>query len=323
METRDLSVVLSTYNRGALLKKALDRLLLQEIGGIKYEILVVDNNSTDETKQLVHSYIERDTHFRYIFEPKQGLSYARNAGINAARSDLIVFCDDDVEVSPTWIQKNYEAFSKFPDADYIGARVLPIWCGAVPSWVRKSMAPFALSDLGDEPFVVSPQKPHCLVGASLAVRRRAFEKAGMFSIETQRVKNSIGSTEDFDWQMKVWACGGHGVYDPSIVCATEVPRDRLSKSYHRRWHLGHGKFNAIARRPQWEGTRRLLGVPAFMYRQAMENALEFAKYLFRGDAAEASEREANFLFYVGFIKQRWKMYLLRENSRRAPATLSS
>jgi glycosyltransferase involved in cell wall biosynthesis len=316
--TADLSVVLSTYNRGALLKNALDRLLLQETSGIDYEILIVDNNSSDDTKQVVLSYIERDVHFRYIFEPRQGLSFARNAGIAAARSDLIVFCDDDVEVSPTWLQKNYDASVRFPEADYIGGRVLPIWSGPVPAWVKRTMAPFALSDLGDDALIVSPAKPHCLVGASLAVRRRALTKAGLFSIETQRVKNEIGSTEDFDWQIKVWAYGGHGVYVPDIVCKTEVPRDRLSKSYHRRWHLGHGKFNAIARRPQWDGDRRLLGVPAFMYRQALEATFEFVKFLLRGKRAEAFESEMNFLFYVGFVRHRWKIELLGTSG--APAT---
>lgn len=318
----DLSVSLSTYNRSGVLRNALERLAAQQTHGIDYEILVVDNNSTDDTKQVVSSFVERDSHFRYIFEKRQGLSYARNAGIAAAQSDLIVFCDDDVEVSPTWVQKNYEASLQFPEADYIGGRVLPIWGGPVPSWVRQTMAPFALSDLGDQPFLVCPQKPHCLVGASLAIRRRAFAKAGLFSIETQRVKNSIGSTEDFDWQIKVWAYGGHGVYVPDIVCATEVPRNRLIKSYHRRWHFGHGKFNAIARRPEWESPRRLLGVPIFMYRQAMEATLGMLKYLLRADGAEAFECQMNLLFYLGFFKQRWKTHLLGGKHNPSPATQS-
>jgi glycosyltransferase involved in cell wall biosynthesis len=305
----DLSVVLSTYNRSGVLGNALEKLAAQETNGIDYEILIVDNNSTDDTKQMVLSFVDRDRHFRYIFEKRQGLSHARNAGIEAAQSDVIVFCDDDVEASPTWVQQNYEASVRFPDADYIGGRVLPIWGGPVPTWVHQRMAPFALSDLGDQALIVSPQKPHCLVGASLACRRRAFEKAGLFSIETQRVKNSIGSTEDFDWQIKVWAYGGHGVYVPEIVCATEVPRNRLSKPYHRRWHLGHGKFNAIARRPDWDGKRRLMGVPVFMYRQAMEAAGRWLKFALRGRSAEAFEEETTFLFYAGFFKQRWKTHL--------------
>ena len=318
----DVSVVLSTYNRGAQLSKALEKLLRQETQGIDYEIIVVDNNCTDDTKKLVHSYIERDPHFRYIFEGRQGLSYGRNAGIEAARSDLIVFCDDDVEVSPTWVRANYDAAQKFPDADYIGGKVMPIWSGPLPSWVRNTMAPFALSMLGDEPFAACPEKPHCLVGASLAVRRRALAKAGLFSIETQRVKNTIGSTEDFDWQQKVWAYGGHGVYDPSIACATEIPMNRLKKSYHRRWHLGHGKFNAISGRPPWDSPRRFLGVPVFMYRQAIEAALAWAKFSLRRDQAEAFERQMQLMFYIGFFKQRWKSYLAGAAPTRNPATQS-
>jgi hypothetical protein len=100
-------------------------------------------------------------------------------------------------------------------------------------------------------------------------------------------------------------------------------RDRLSKSYHRRWHLGHGKFNAIARRPEWEGTRRLLGVPMFMYRQAIEAFLQLSKSLLRADRAGAFECEMNLLFYLGFFKQRWKTHLLRTQNSAAPATQSS
>lgn len=317
----DVSVVLSTYNRGAQLSNALEKLMHQETNGIEYEIIIVDNNCTDHTRELVQSYVARDGRFRYIFEGRQGLSYGRNAGIEAAQSDLIVFCDDDVEVSADWVQKNYEAGQKFPDADYIGGKVMPIWSGPVPNWVRNTMAPFALSMLGDEAFVASPQKPHCLVGASLAVRRRALAKAGLFSVETQRVKNSIGSTEDYDWQLKVWAYGGHGVYDPAIACATEIPMNRLKKSYHRRWHLGHGKFNAISNRPWWDSPRRFLGVPTFMYRQAIESGLSCAKFALLRQPAEAFERQMQLLFYIGFFKQRWKSYL-GVSSNRAPATQS-
>jgi glucosyl-dolichyl phosphate glucuronosyltransferase len=305
----DVSVVLSTYNRGALLKNALEKLLVQETDGIHYEILIVDNNSTDQTEQLVRSYMERDTHFRYVFERRQGLSFARNAGIQAARADLIVFCDDDVEASPNWIQQNYQASLRFPDADYFGGRVLPIWHCSPPRWIRLTTAPLALSDLGDQAIIVSPQKPHCMIGASLAVRRRALAKAGLFSIETQRIKDGIGSTEDFDWQMKVWAYGGHGAYVPEIVCATPVPAHRLSKSYHRRWHFCHGKFNAMGQRPAWESPSRLFGVPLFMYRQAVEAALKMIKNLFLAHEAEAFGWQMNALFLIGFVKQSWKMHL--------------
>jgi GT2 family glycosyltransferase len=153
------------------------------------------------------------------------------------------------------------------------------------------------------------------LGACLAVRRRALDKAGLFSTETQRVKNSVGSTEDGDWENKVWQYGGYGVYVPEIVCYAELPQDRLAKSYHRRWHLGHGKFNAKADRPDWNGARRLLDVPMFMYRQAAESALDFTRLRLSGKEAQAFERECDLLFNNGFMKERWRTHLVGSANR--------
>src|ERR1700685_4570885 len=104
-----ISVVLSTYNRCGILAKALRCLALQEAPGIESEIIVVDNNSTDGTRQIVDGFVARDKRFRYLFERRQGLSYARNAGIRIARADAIAFTDDDVEVASDWICQIHRA----------------------------------------------------------------------------------------------------------------------------------------------------------------------------------------------------------------------
>lgn len=306
----DVSVVLCTYNRGELLANALESLHKQKTSNISYEILVVDNNSTDHTKELVQRFVHKNSHFRYIFEPKQGLSHARNAGIAAAQADLIVFTDDDIEFSDTWVQQNFETGQRFPDADYFGGKVLPIWPGPVPSWTRHSTNPFALQDWGEKPVTMSPNHPYCLVGASLAIRRRAFDRAGLFSIDTQRVKGGIGSTEDFDWEMKVWQYGGHGVWVPQIVCWSPIAPDRLQKRYHRRWHRGNGKFQAISCNSQYEGSRRICGVPLFVYRQIGEVALKTIASRLTGKD-NAFWYETRLWFFVGFIREKWK-------SRRVP-----
>src|ERR1043165_5266525 len=99
-EPLDISVIISTYNRSDMLPGALESVLAQEAGDVRYELIVVDNNSTDKTREVVESFIARGhENVRYIFEGKQGLSHARNAGIAAARSPLIVFTDDDVRAA--------------------------------------------------------------------------------------------------------------------------------------------------------------------------------------------------------------------------------
>ncbi len=302
----DISVVVATYNRSHLLDKAIQALLNQKTSGLEYEIIVVDNNSTDQTEETINSYVKHDSRVRYIFEKRQGVAYGRNAGISAAQADLIAFCDDDVCVTEDWVQKIFEAFVRYPDAEFVGGRVLPVWTQSPPSWVTGKMPPLAFQDHGDAPVIVSRDEPRCLISACLAVRKRAIEKAGAFPLETQRVKESIGSTEDADWEAKVWHYGGHGMYVPEIVCFSEVPLSRLAKSYHRRWHLGHGRFNALARRRDYEGGAwRFLDVPAFVYRQLLEAPMRMVGCLLAGQSASAFEHEMTMLFFIGFVKERW------------------
>src|SRR3990170_1802357 len=101
-ERRQVSVVISTYNRASQLSAALDALCAQ-VGGVNYEVVVVDNNSTDATAQVAASRSRLHPHLRYIFEPRQGLPFARNTGVQATRAEIVAFTDDDVEVGPEWV----------------------------------------------------------------------------------------------------------------------------------------------------------------------------------------------------------------------------
>jgi glycosyltransferase involved in cell wall biosynthesis len=312
----DISVVMPTYNRCHLLDQDIEALLGQKTRGLAYEVIIVDNNSADQTAEKVASHARRDSRIRYFLETRQGVAYGRNTGIGAARADLIAFCDDDVYVAEDWLQNTYDALKKYPDADFVGGRVLPVWREPPPRWLLTNMAPLALQNYGDQPMSVSMDNALCLVSACLGVRRRTFEKAGLFPLETQRVKDSVGSSEDYEWELEVWKSGGHGMYVPEIICYCEVPASRLVKSYHRRWHLGHGKFNAVARRRDFEGGRwRLLDVPAFMYRQIVTAAAGTIGHWMRGHKAAAFEQENYLFFYFAFIRERWKAQLRGGRSR--------
>ncbi|MBV9760466.1 MAG: glycosyltransferase family 2 protein [Acidobacteriaceae bacterium] len=319
----DVSVVLSTYNRCEVLARALERLASQEAAGIEYEVIVVDNNSSDNTRQVAEGFAARDGRFRYLFEGRQGLSHARNAGIGAAQAEAIAFTDDDVEAAGDWILQIHKALLRYPEAEFVGGRVLAAGDTSFPAWAHAKMGPFALQDLGDKPVMVNRSHRRCLIGACLAIRARSFSKAGLFSTATQRVEDGVGSTEDADWEAQVWNRGGHGMYVPDIVVHSPLSKERLIKAYHRRWHLGHGKFNARGRRPELETARRWLDVPAFMYRQAVESAIHFAMLAARGRRAEAFERENALLFCMGYAGERWRTHLTHLPGSRRPAQANS
>ena len=214
----DVSVVISTYNGAARLPGALESVLRQDLDGVSYEVIVVDNNSNDGTRALIESSIGREGgRLRYIFEPRQGVSYGRNAGIAAASAPIIAFFDDDVRVARDWIRTLKQALDEHPDVDFVGGKVLPEWQAPPAAWLTdEHWSPLALVDYGPEPLRVTAERQLCLVSANLAVRRTLFDAVGLFAPELQRVKDSIGSMEDHELLMRCWHAGRRAcIFRPS------------------------------------------------------------------------------------------------------------
>jgi glycosyltransferase involved in cell wall biosynthesis len=323
----DISVVLSTYNRADILPDALTALLCQN-GDVRFEVIVVDNRSTDHTARVVADLARTPLaagRLRYTFEPRQGLSYGRNTGIALARGAVIAFTDDDVRVAPDWAQRLKEVFDARPDVDYLGGRVLPRWSVPPPSWLTTAhWSPLALQDYGDHALISSRHRAICLVGANLAFRRTVFERVGLFTPELGRIKDGIGSTEDHDLQLRVWRAGMQGLYHPAIVAVSDIAPDRMVKSYHRRWHRGHGRHCAMMRLRELvpadlgpmsepEDIITLFGSPGFVYADLARTAFLWI---------EAIWRRKDPFFYANQFRHRWSYIRMRytiTSGRRSPA----
>jgi GT2 family glycosyltransferase len=314
------------------LRLALDALLAQA-GTIGYEVIVVDNNSTDATARVV-AELARSAGgiLRYAFEPRQGLSCARNLGIGLARAPIIALSDDDVRVAPDWLEQLSRTFDEHPEIDYVGGRVLPHWMAPPPRWLTTShWSPLALQDYGPTCLISGRERAVCLVGANLAFRRRVFDVVGLFAPELGRIKDGIGSTEDHDLQLRVWQAGMHGLYAPAVTAIADVTRDRMTKPYHRRWHRGHGRHCAMMRLrelvpsdlgPMSEPRDivRLFGSPAFVYVDLLRTSCRWV-------AALCCRRDA--FFYANqfrhassYIRARYGIFR-RERCSSLPAELAA
>ena len=302
-----LSVIMCTYNRGALLADAIRSVLAQADGTPAFELIVLDNNSTDRTREIVEGFAARDARVSYAFERRQGLSFARNTAVLHARAALIAFTDDDVRVEPDWVAAIVRAFLEHPEADMVGGRVLPLWPAEPPAWLtRDHWAPLALADHGHAPIAITPDRPICLIGANLALRRAAFDALGGFAGAFQRVKDGIGSLEDHEFLLRLLRSGRTGLYDPRIVVQAEIQPNRLERAYHRRWHQGHGRFHALLRSDHMEQSKRgaLFGVPAHLYRQFLGDLLGWMRARLAGADARAFQHEVRIRFCVGFFQAR-------------------
>lgn len=308
----DITVIISTYNRCEMLGAALECALEQESRGARFEVIVADNNSTDKTREVVESYIARGwTNLRYVFEPRQGVSYTRNAGIASARAEIIAFADDDVRVSKDWVANIKREFDDHREVDCIGGKVLPRWKNGRPRWLTPDhWMPMALQDYGDERLRINAENRLCLVSANLAIRRAVFAETGLFEPELQRVGNGIGSMEDAELLERFWRAGRQCLYTPALIAESDMPVDRMTKSYHRRWHTGHGYFFSIMRSEEMErSSNRLFDVPAHLYRQALADAAGWLKRMLMGKRDSAFFYETRLRFFWGFFQKRRQDYL--------------
>lgn len=304
---RRLGIVVPTHNRAASLRRTLASVVAQSYAGTRPEIVVVNNNSTDSTAAVCDEFVPA---VRVIDEPRQGLSYARNSGIAAfedfAGDDVIAFIDDDVEPRPDWAASLAAAFTSDPAIDCVGGRVLASDPGALPGWLtREHWGPLALQDHGPARRIFSESSPTGLIGANFAFRKRVFNQVGGFSPDVQRVNDGVGSTEDHEFLRRLYATGATALYVPDLVVTTDVPAERMTREYHRRWHRGHGRFHALMRLPEMERARaRLLGIPMHLFRRALEDLLAWVRSLLAGDAARAFAAETRLWFFSGFVKER-------------------
>jgi glucosyl-dolichyl phosphate glucuronosyltransferase len=306
----DVSVVLSTYNRAGLLGPALERLLDQRSDAPPYELVVVDNNSTDETRTAIEArMVDAPGRLRYVFEPKQGLSHARNAGIAAAQADVVAFTDDDVRVARDWVLAIARAFAARPDVECVGGRTLPVWPSPPPVWLSRLhwVGPLALQDYGDDPLLVDARKPICLAGANFAFRKQVFARIGMFSADFPR-------SEDTELLIRLWLAGGRALYVPDMIAHAAVQPERLTKTYHRHWHANIGHCNARMRfeelgdpvmglRASVPALPRLFGAPAFAYRQLAREAWRWLTRTLARREDEAFFHELRGRALVGYIRE--------------------
>lgn len=296
----DLTVIICSYNRSKLLAQCLDRLMNQKVSeDVTWEVLVVNNNSTDDTEKIVNEYIERQVlPLRYVVEKKQGLSNARNCGIDHARGEVVAFTDDDVLLPNNWIQQLVEAFRE-NDYDGLGGKVEAKWEIEKPTWFSDH-GKYALKgvilqyDKGDKAFIYD-MKTKPPIGASMVFHRRVFEKYGKFNPELGYNGKKLVGGEDTDFCKRIISGGGKIAYRPDIVVEHPVEVERVTKQYFKRWYYGIGKaYILTAELPQ--NTKMILGVPAYELKELFTSTLKFI------GAVVVFKREAQFYYKMRILR---------------------
>jgi glucosyl-dolichyl phosphate glucuronosyltransferase len=271
-----ITVAICTWNRCQLLRQTLEqltRLVVPE--GVTWELLVVNNNSTDATDQVISAYAGR-LPLRRVFEPRPGVSHARNTAVREADGDYMVCTDDDVVVDPHWLAAYVEAFQRWPDAGIFGGPIDPWFEGTPPQWLEAAFAciagAYAMLDLGPE--VVPLDHDTYPFGANMAFRSDVLASASYDPALGPRPGSAVRG-EEMLLIRSLLAAGEQGWWVPAARVQHFIPRDRQTLQYLRQYYLGGGQLLAYLEEGQPNGAPRFLGRPLWLWRQAVTYEARF------------------------------------------------
>jgi glycosyltransferase involved in cell wall biosynthesis len=252
-----VSVIVCTYNRLELLGGALRTLCHQTLDRSAYEVIVVDNNSNDGSRQLVDEFCRRFSNVRYCFEPQQGLSYARNRGLQEARGKYVAYIDDDARAGENWLKTALALLENTkPVPLCLGGPILPFYSTTKPTWFKGEMRTW-----GDSPRYLRPGESFS--GSNMIWRKEILLTLGGFDVSSGVRGDYLSIGEETMLFEKIWYSfeQPHFYYSPELAVQHWVPPTKMTVAYQLKrafaagqcWNRLHGP------RMSWRRMRFLMG----------------------------------------------------------------
>jgi glycosyltransferase involved in cell wall biosynthesis len=248
-----VTVIVPTRNRARLLSAALESLVNQTLTG-EFEVIVVDNGSTDHSKEVCGKYAERLPHFQYLFAPRPGLHEGRHAGLRVANAPLLTFADDDITAFPSWLEGIVKAF-ELPQVGLVGGKNLPLWESPPPHWLwekwfvprtpwGRSLGTLSILDFGDQ---IQDIDPLYVYGCNFSIKKELLLQAGGFHPDgmPQDLILYRGDGESYVSSF-VQKRGWRALYHPEASVHHFVPEDRMTLDYFQRRAFNQGVSDSFA-----------------------------------------------------------------------------
>jgi len=295
-----LSVIVCTHNRWGFLERCLAGLKAQQAAPESFEVLVVDNASTDATPAEARLHCQGQANFRYLREERLGLSAARNTGMEAARGAYVAYIDDDAVAFPDWAQRLLDAFEKgSPLPHAVGGEIEPDWGAPPPPWLTLTLKRFLTAGLGwsTGPLWLTASQWICETNA--AYRRDVLRYYGRWPEDLGRRGSSLLSNENIVNQ-RLLHDGGRILFDPAIRVRHHIHADRLTPRWLKRRAFWQGVSEALIaeRYPEALNPARKPEAMAFPAGRA-----DFDRLFAEGDPKD-TEKHCFKLFELGFLLQR-------------------
>ncbi len=238
-----LTAIICTYNRAKYIGPLLESIAANDLAKSEYEILLVDNNCTDNTREICNAFVQKhsDIHFRYTVEPEQGLSAARNRGIKEAKGDILVYIDDDALVDTWYLRTIADYMSSHPDISAVGGPIIPLYETAEPKWMTRFTKELLCGYLYYGEQVRSFPLDRYPGGGNAAYQANVFNKVGLFNTALGRKGNNLMGAEEKDIFDKMKTQDMRFCYLPKMILHHIIPQKKLELDYFNRLTLQIGQ----------------------------------------------------------------------------------
>ena len=247
-----LSIIIPTRNRAVVLRNMLESITKQTLDQSMFEVIICDNNSTDNTYNVANSFATKFQHFKYIKTLEPGLHVGRNRGFQEARGDILVYGDDDIEAFPAWLEGVVESF-RDSEVGLVGGKCLPKYEVDPPEWVEylwarnqygKTLVYFSLVDFGDE---IKEIPPLFVFGCNFSIRRYVFDEVKGFHPDAmpQELIRYRGGGESYI-SLKIQELGYKTIYNPKASVYHWVLAERMTLEYLKQRSFNQGISNSFA-----------------------------------------------------------------------------
>lgn len=330
MSKVDFTVAIPTYNGEHRLPELLEKLRAQvQTEPFSWEVIVVDNNSRDQTAKVVRSYQDDfPCPLRYCFERRQGVAYARKRAIQESQGELVGFLDDDNLPISTWVAAAYAFAQAYPMAGAYGSQIHGDFEVEPPESLRKLIPFLAITERGSKPLKYEPSQKLLPPAAGLVVRKQAWiESVPERIILCGRVDKNMVCGDDLEAILHIQHAGWEVWYNPAMEMQHKIPTWRLEREYLLPFFRGVGLSRHVTRMLSFKPWQRPIAFLAYFANDSRKVLLHLAKHRFqvKSDLVAACEMElfisslfsAFYLWKNGYLHYREANFLTANPSPRS------
>jgi len=293
------SVAICTYNRAGVIEHSIKSVLSQTISRSNYEILIIDNNCTDNTVEIVNKYSSINDNIRLVNEKNQGLSYARNRAMEEARGEIIVFIDDDAEMCTDYLSILKKVFDEEKNIGTVGGPIEVGWLGSVPEWYEPGLDSwFNYLYLGS--YRREIKYPCIIYGTNMAFPAKILKEIGGFDTSLGRIGSKLLAGEEAELFIRLnKKTGLRIIYDPALKVKHLICPERLSPEY-------------LIEKAKWTGRshyileKKHLKNRLFLFANPMRLLLESCWRILLGISKGNLTEKVNSAFNKGYLKEWFK-----------------